>query len=453
MKRKNNIDMVDGPLFKNIWRFLLPFVFSAIMQRLYNAADVIVIGRYAGETALASVGTSGSISAMFIDLFIGLSAGISVALGHALGAKDEERASRVIHTAMFVALVGGALVSVAGIVFAPWALSLVDVPADIMPQATLYMRIIFVGKIPVLVYNFGSAILRANGDSKRPLYIITVTGIANVLFNLFFVLVCGMKAGGVALATVIAQLGQAIAVTVLLCREEGAIKLRFKKLRIHRDAILNIIKVGIPSGLQATVFAGSNTLIQAGINSFGTATIAGNTAATNLGGFIYCVFNAFLHTALAFTSQNYGAKKYDRIGKTIRCCFADVVIFWAIAIVFVVFACRPLLGIYLPGNAAAVEKGMIRLWVMGCTYGILGFSSTMSGVLRSIGYSVHVMIVAVLGACVIRVIWILTVFEKFRTLPILYLSFAVSWIVSVIALSALYRVVRKKKFRDTESLQ
>ncbi len=431
--------MIEGPLFLKIMKFVLPLALTGLLQRLYNTDDVIVVGRYAGEIPLAAVGASGSLTTLMLDFFIGLSAGISVVLGHSIGAGKMEKARKAVHTAMFIAIFGGAIISVVGIVFAGPLLRLIEVPDDVMPQARLYMQIAFTGKIPVLIYTFGSAIVRAKGDTKRPLYIVTVSGIINVVLNLFFVCVCKMQAEGVALATVISQCYTAIFMLRLLCKEEGELKLSLRKIRLHKEVFGDVVKIGVPSAIQHSVFSISNVVVQSSVNSFGSAAvIAGNTAAANICSLFYVCFNAFYSTTIAFVSQNVGAKKPERIKKIVGACFVGILIFGAATCLIAFFGGEFLLKIYLPDNPAAMPSGLMRLRIVGCSYTLLGIMSTMNGTLRGMGYSVSNMILNIFGTCFIRFLWIVTVFNATRNFLTLYLAYPISWAVAFICLGTLY---------------
>lgn len=442
--KSKNVDMVNGPLFKNIWRFTVPFMLTGLLQIFYNAADVMVVGRYGGQEALAGVGTTGALTTLILNFIIGLSVGVSVTLGQALGAKDYDGAEKIVHTAMLLCFFGGAVVSVIGIVFAESLLSLIDVPADVMPQAKIYMQIIFAGKIPALVYNFGSAILRAKGDTKRPLYIVTVSGIINVILNLFFVIKLGMKADGVGLATVISQVFTAVAILYCLCTEEGCTRLFFRKIRMHKKEALRIVKIGLPSGIQSMVFNLANVIIQSGVNSFGSVTIAGNSAATSVGGFYYCALNSISQTAVAFVSSNKGAGKFDRIKKVVRYCMIDVAIVWAVEILITIFAAEFLVGLYVPGNEAALSIGVSRHMIIGCSYGLCGIMEVASGALRGMGKSFITMMVAIIGVCGIRIVWVLFFFPLIGTYTSLVISLPLSWIVTSALQYVMYRYVFRK---------
>lgn len=452
MKQNKNINMCEGPLFKNILKFSFPFMLTGLSQQLYNAADVIVVGRYAGQNALAGVGSTGSLITLILTLFLGLSAGVSVTAGRAMGAKDSNGISQIVHTAILISILSGVAISVFGFIFTRPLLNLIDVPAEVMPQAEIYMKIIFIGKTPTLIYNFGSAILRAKGDTKRPLYIVTISGIINVLLNLFFVIKLNMAAGGVALATTISQLFTAIAIIFILYRETDSTKLCLKKLKIHKKQLLSIIKIGLPSGFQSMVFSISNVLIQSSVNSFGPVAVAGNAASANIGSFYYVALNTFFHTSMAFVSQNMGAKKYDRIKKSVGCCLIAVCIVWAIESAITVLFGKHLISFYAPGNTEAIKMGLIRLSIVGCTYGLCGCMEVMNGALRGIGYSFTNMLLSILGVCGIRIVWIFTAFRAIGTFSSLFYSLPLSWIGTLLMNSLFFfyaiNKIKKNSYAD-----
>ncbi len=446
--KSRSIDMCSGPLFTKIWRFTFPFMLTGMLQRLYHAADVIVVGRYAGQDALAGVGTTASLITLLLNLFLGLSAGVSVAAGRAMGAKKDKAVSEIVHTTILTAIICGAFVSVIGIIFTDPLLRLTGVPDSVMPYAKIYMQISFCGKIFVLLYNFGAAILRAKGDTKRPLYIITISGIINIVLNLFFVLKLGMTSDGVALATIISQFFNAVCVVYLLVKENDSTKLYLSKLKIHFKHLKDIAVVGVPAGIQSTIFSFSNVIIQSSVNSFGSAAIAGSAAANSVDGFFYIALNSFFQATMAFVSQNMGAKNYKRINKVVIYCLLSVCILWvAIAVITLLFG-RFLIGIYAPGDVEAINWGIIRLAIVGCTYGLCGCMEVMSGALRGIGYSFFSMISAIAGVCGIRLVWIATVFKAFPSFEVLFVSFPISWLGTFLFHSILFIILKKRMIKN-----
>ena len=451
MKAKNSIDMIHGSLWGKIFKFAVPLILTGMLQRFYNAADVIVVGRYAGHEALAGVGTTSSVTAFLLEITMGLSVGASVVLGRALGRDDKESASKIVHTSMLVSFIGGLLMAFVCVGFAEPLLNMINVPDNVMGQAKIYLQIYSVGSVFSLIYNFGASILRAKGDTKRALYIVTVSGIVNVVLNLVFVVGFGMKADGVAIATLIANLINAVSVVYILCREEDAVKLDLRKLCIDKKQFPLIVRDGIPSGIQGSVFSLSNIIIQSNINSFGDAAIAGNTASANIGAFLLVMLNAFYQASLAFVSQNYGAKKYDRIKKTVYVCVAYSVVLWAIQAAVVFVFNRQLISIYAPGDAEAIAYGMLKNIRVCLLYGLCGLMNTMSGALRGMGASISSMIVSVAGVCGIRILWIVTAFRANPTFEMLCLCYPLSWI-GTLAMHTLMFCVMYRKYRRQERL-
>lgn len=307
------MDMCSGPLPGKILRFAIPLMLSSILQLLFNAADVIVVGQFAGSTSLAAVGSTGALINLLTNVFLGLSIGTNVLVARYFGARQEKNIHETIHTSMMIALIGGGILVVLGLLLARPLLELMGTPEDVLDKAALYMRIIFVGCPAMMMYNFGSAVLRAVGDTKRPLYYLTVAGILNIVLNLFFVIVFNMDVAGVALATIISQCLSMALVINCLRKEEGALKFSFRKMKIHREKFKAILQIGLPAGLQGAIFSVSNVLIQSTVNSFGSIAMAGNTAASNIEGFVYVAMNSMYQSAISFTGQNMGAQKYKRV--------------------------------------------------------------------------------------------------------------------------------------------
>ena len=445
LKAKKKIDMGNGSLFKGILAFAIPYMLTGLLGRLYNAADMVVVGRYASQEALAGVGASGSLTELILDMFLGLSVGASVSLGRSLGAGDREKTRRIVHTATAISLIGGAIVSFIGIFFAEPLLSLIDVPENVMPQAKKYMIVIFSGRVWMLLYTFCAAMLRAKGDAKRPLYIGMASGALNVLLNLVFVLGFKMQADGVALATVISQLLSAILVVILFLKEDDETKLNIRKIKIHKDELVEILKIGIPSGIQASVFALANVIIQWGVNSLGDTAMAGTTAAGNVASFYYLALNTFAQAAVTFVSFNMGARKYDRVKKSVRICLLYVVAVWIIEAIITAIAGDFLVSLYAPGNAGAIEVGALRLATLGYTYGLCGLMEVFSGALRGMGYAFSSMLMSVCGVCGIRITWVLTVFKNtlgvlpvIESAAVLFYAMPLSWIGTLLLQYAFY---------------
>ncbi|MEF9973524.1 MAG: MATE family efflux transporter [Clostridia bacterium] len=448
IKRHYEMDMTEGPLFKKLLLFSVPLMLSGVLQLLYNAADIVVVGRFAGSTALAAVGSTASLINLLINLFIGLSIGASVVIARYYGAGQHKDVSQAVHTAILVAGVAGVVVGIFGFLMSRTLLTMTGTPDDVMDQAVLYLQIYFLGLPASMTYNFGAAILRAVGDTRRPLYYLTIAGFVNVVLNLISVIAFGMGVAGVAIATVVSQVVSAVLVIICLCRSHGSIHLRIKDLRIHRDKLLAILHVGLPAGIQSTVFSISNVLIQSSVNSFGSAVMAGNAAASNLDSFVNITMNAVSQAALSFTGQNMGAKNYRRIGRVVAQCSMLVLGIGLVLGAGMISVGRTLLGIYTI-DPQVVAYGMIRLEILCGTYFLCGLMDTFASVLRGMGHSMAPMLVTLFGVCGIRITWLYTVFAAQHTLPELYMSYPVSWLVTL-AVHILCFAVVYKKLRSAE---
>lgn len=423
----HEIDMCSGPLFMKIVVFSLPLMMSGLLQLLYNAADIIVVGRFAGPTALAAVGSTGSLTNLIVSVFMGLSVGSSVAVAQYYGAGEHHHVGEVVHTSVATSLVTSIIVSIFGIAMAEKLLAAMGTPPDVLGQATLYLRIYFAGMPASMLFNYGSSILRAVGDTKRPLYYLTISGIVNVVLNLIFVVFFHMGVAGVAIATVISQILSAVLVVICLVQFNGSIKLDLRAIRFHKDKLLLLIKIGLPAGLQGSIFSLSNVLIQSSVNSFGSAVMAGNSAAQNIEGFIYVAMNAIHHTALTFTGQNVGAGEYKRVRRVFWICSMLVTGIGLILGFLALFSGKFLLGIYAPDNAEVIEYGMVRMMIICGTYFLCGLMDTFVGMQRGMGASLTPMIVSIIGVCGFRIAWIYTAFAQHRELEMLYYSYPISW--------------------------
>lgn len=432
MDKKNyEIDMCNGPILGKMLLFTIPLMFSSILQILFNAADVIVVGRFAGDNSLAAVGSTTSIIALLTNLFIGLSVGANVLVARYYGAAKKKELSETVHTAMLLSAFSGIILTIVGCIGVKQILVLMSTPEEVLPLAVLYLRIYFLGMTATMIYNFGSAILRAVGDTQRPLYYLIVAGIINVSFNLLFVIVFRMGVAGVATATVISQSVSAFLVVRCLIHEESGIRLEIRQLHLDYHKFINILKIGLPAGFQGIVFSLSNVVIQSSVNSFGAIVVAGNSSAANIEGFVYFAMNAFYQASLSFTSQNVGAGKNERIGKVALCSQACVIIVGLVLGNAVVIFGRPLLGIY-SSNEAVIEAGMTRLSVIARTYALCGMMDVMVGSLRGMGYSVMPMIVSLIGACGLRILFVVTLFQipALHSISALYFCYPVTWAVT-----------------------
>lgn len=437
------IDMCNGPLFGKILRFAFPLMLSGMLQLFFNAADIVVVGRFAGPTALAAVGSTGALINLLINVFIGLSVGTNVLVARYYGARDGQQLHETVHTSVLTSLVSGAALIVIGLLLAEPLLTLMGTPEDVLGQAALYMRIYFIGMPAMMLYNFGAAILRSVGDTKRPLYFLLLSGLVNVLLNLVLVIVFHLGVAGVAIATVVSQVISAALVAICLIKSDAPYRLEIKKLHIYKSKLLEMIKIGLPAGMQGAVFSISNVLIQSSINSFGSTVMAGSTAAGNIENFVYTAMNAFYQTALSFTGQNVGGKKYDRIGKIMRICVLSVTVVGLVLGGSAYLFGSSLLSIYT-SDPQVIQYGLVRMMYVCIPYFACGIMDTLVGSLRGMGCSVLPMIVSLTGACALRVVWILTIFQMNHTLGVLFISYPVSWTVTALAHFICYLIVHHR---------
>lgn len=432
-KKNYEIDMCNGPILKKVLIFAVPLMCSSILQLLFNAADIVVVGRFAGDNSLAAVGSNAALINLLTNLFVGLSIGANVLVGKEYGGKKEQDLSKTVHTAMLLSIFSGIMLTVIGIFGARKILILMQTPKEVLDLATIYLRIFFLGMTANMIYNFGSAILRAIGDTKRPLYYLLYAGVINVILNLFFVMILKMDVAGVAMATVISQCISAILIMRCLIKERGPIKLVINKLHIDKDKFVEILKIGLPAGFQGIIFALSNVVIQSSVNSFGGVVVAGNSAAANIEGFVYVAMNAFYQGAISFTSQNMGAGNYKRINKILIVCQMCVITVGLLLGNLVLYFGHSLLQMYT-SNSNVINAGMVRLGVVAKTYALCGIMDVMVGVLRGMGYSIMPMIVSLIGACGLRLLWIATIFqlEEFHKVEVIYESYPITWIITII---------------------
>lgn len=417
----------ERSLTGQIIRYTIPLMLTGILQLLYNAADNIVVGRFDGSQALAAVGSTGALINLIVNVFMGLSVGTAVAVAHDYGAKDDEGVQRTVHTSILISIFCGLFVGAFGCLCSGTFLKWMGTPDDVLPLSTTYLAIYFLGTPASLIYNFGASILRSIGDTKRPLFFLTISGILNVVLNLVFVIVFHLGVAGVALSTIISQYVSMVMIIVCLMREKGCCHLDLRKLHIYKDKMLKIIRVGLPAGFQGTVFSLSNVVIQSSVNSFGSLVMAGNTAAAQLEGFAYTAMNSVYHAALTFVGQNIGAKRYDMINKVVFRCLGIVTFIGVVLGGLMYTFGQPLLEIYLPNDPDAIPYGLTRLKYIIIPYFLCGTMEVMVGGQRGMGMSIIPMITSLVGSCALRVIWVTTVFAAFRTLPVLYLSYPISW--------------------------
>lgn len=440
-----SMNLCEGSIVKNLFLFAMPLIASGILQLLFNAVDVIVVGKFAGENALAAVGSNGSMINLLINVFMGLSIGANVMVARYFAAKEEENLRKTVHTAITVSVVCGIFIAFVGFFAARQLLTWMKSPAEVIDLATLYLKIYFLGMPANLAYNFGAAILRGIGDTKRPLYYLTFAGVVNVVLNLILVIVFHMDVAGVAIATVASQCVSAILVLRCLMKEEGAVRFEMQYVGIDKQIFFKILQIGLPAGVQSSLFSLSNVVIQSSVNSFGAIVVAGNSAAQSVEGFAYIGMNAFSQAAVAFVSQNLGAGKYERINKIVATTMISVLIVGIILGNGVYLLGEPILSLY-SDNAMVIEAGLRRLSIICCMYAICGLMDCIVGVLRGLGYSVMPMIVSLLGACAFRMVWIFVFFqiEQFHTIDTVYWAYPISWSVTVIVHMICFFTIRKK---------
>lgn len=450
---KYELDMCSGSILKKMLVFTLPLMLSSILQLLFNAADIVVVGRFAGDNSLAAVGSTTALVNLLTNLFVGLSIGANVTAARLYGAKQNDALSRTVHTSIAVSLISGVILTFIGFFGAEKMLVLMSTPPEITELAAVYLRIYFLGITALMVYNFGSAILRAIGDTKRPLYYLMASGAVNVVLNLIFVICFKMDVAGVALATVISQCLSAALVVRCLMKEQGAIRLVLRSIKIHRQELLSIIRIGLPAGFQGIVFSLSNVVIQSAVNLFGNVVVAGNSAAANIEGFVYVAMNSFYQAVLSFMSQNFGAGNYKRLNKILitgeLCVTAVGLLLGNLAVIFG----EQLLRIY-SDSPDVIAAGMIRLRYISRLYALCGIMDVLVGALRGIGCSITPMIVSVIGACGLRLVWIATVFTipEYHSVETVFLSYPITWIITASVHLICYIIVRKRVKRLYEKV-
>lgn len=443
----DNERMLRGPLLKNIVVYTVPIILTSLLQLLFNAADLVVVGRFCGSVSVAAVGATGAITNLIVNLFIGLSVGAGVTVAHGLGSREDEVVHRTVHTAIPAAVVSGIVLTVVGVTCSELFLTWMDTPEDVLPLSAVYMKIYFGGITFTMVYNFSASILRAVGDTKSPLIFLTVAGVVNVVLNVVFVTQFNMNVAGVALATTISQGISAVAMVVVLMKRKDACKFRPSKMRFYGEQLKKIVSIGLPAGIQGSLFSISNVLIQSSINSFGSVVMSGNAASGNIEGFVYVCLNAFHQTAVNFIGQNVGAQQYKRVKKIFFICLACTTVV-GLSMGSLAFAFgRQLLSIYITDSAEAIEYGMLRLGCICLPYFLCGLMDVTTGALRGMGASLEPMIISVLGVCGLRIGWIMTLFQipAFHSPQSLYASYMVSWLVTfLIELVAFFRVYNKQ---------
>lgn len=447
---KKKIDMLSGPLAWPLITYAVPIMLTSVLQLLFNAADLVVVGAYCGSFSVAAVGATGAITNLIVNLFIGLSVGTGVAVAHGIGSREWDQVRNTVHTAVPMALVSGLFLTVLGVGLSRRILRAMGTPEEVLGLAATYMEIYFLGITAHMLYNFCASMVRAAGDTKSPLVILTAAGVVNVGLNILFVRYLGRNVDGVALATVLSETGAAIAIVILMVRRTDSCRLELRKLRFHKEPLKKMLRIGIPAGIQSCMFSLSNVLLQSAVNSFGAVAVSGNAAVANLEGFMYVIENSFHQTAVNFVGQNCGALQFRRVKKVTGLCMLYATI---AGLLFGGLMCLfgpQLLSLYITDSPEAIAIGVARMMITVAPYFLYGLQDVITGVLRGIGASFVSMILTVLGICGIRVLWIYTVFQipRFHSQTVLYVSYPLSWIVTLIiqltAFSVIFRRLQKR---------
>ena len=442
---KKSQSMISGPLLPSIIRYTIPIILTSVLQLLFNAADLMVVGRFCGSVSVAAVGNTTALTNLMVNFFVGLSVGAGVTVAHGLGSRRDSIVHNTVHTAIPLSLICGGFLTVLGVCFSRTFLEMMGTPGNVLELSAVYMKIYFAGITFTMLYNFCAAILRAAGDTRSPLIYLTFAGIINVLLNLIFVTKLHMNVAGVALATTIAQAISAVLVMIALMRRSDACRLQLKAMRFHKEQLSKMLRIGLPAGTQSAMFSISNVLIQSSVNSFGGVFMSGNAAAGNIEGFIYSSINAFHQTAVNFIGQNAGARQYKRIRQILIWCLICAAATGAILGGLAYGFGPQLLSLYINDSAEAIGYGMLRLGIVGITYLLCGFMDVSTGALRGLGESFTPMLISVLGVCGIRIGWVYTIFRipAFHTPQSLFISYPVSWTVTflfqLIAFLKLYK--------------
>ena len=443
---KKNIDILNGSLFKGIILYTMPIILTNILQLLFNAVDMVVVGRFCGSISLAAVGATGSLTALCLSVFSGLSMGVGVSVAHGIGMNDKKATHEAIHTAIPVALISSVLISLITVVFAKDMLSLMGTPDEVIGLSTTYMRICFGGIVFQLVLNFVAAILRAFGDTRSPLVALTIGGVVNVVLNIIFVTLLHMNVAGVALATVISQAVSMVIVLGVLINRNDEFKLTLRSMRIYTVPLRKIIQIGIPSGLQGCIFNMSNVIIQSSVNSFGSAVMSGNAAAGGIENFVYMTMNSFSQTSMNFVGQNNAAHNDKRVRRTVLLCVVIEVLV-AVAMSTIIYAFRYFfIGMFIADSQEAISWAIIRLQYICLPYFMCGIMEILTGALRGMGVALVPMFISIIGVCGFRIGWIFSVFQmpQYHTLQSLYFSYPFSWTFTILALLVAFIVMARR---------
>ncbi len=462
MEHTKERDLFAGSLTKSIFLYTLPIMATSLLQLLFNTADLLVVGNFNGPGALAAVGSTSALINLIVNLLVGLSVGATVVVAQAWGAGDRASLERAVHSAMAISLIGGVLMGLVGFFFGGTFLSWMGTTEEVLADATLYIKIYFVGVPAGMIYNFGAAILRAIGNTRTPLFFLTTAGVVNIIFNVIFVAAFDMGVAGVATATSISQLISAVLVVVYLVKSREPYRLSIRKIRFHRGEVTRTLRIGVPAGLQSALFSISNVIVQSSVNSFkDVAVVAGNTAAMTVEGYVYSVMNSFSNTAMTYIGQTNGAGRNDRIPAVARRCLILVTSF-GIAAGLLVYLCRvPLLSMFARAGATegeavdmvrVLEVGAERMLFICLPYFLCGLMDVLTGMLRGMGYSTVPMIITVAGVCVVRIVWIFTYFKAHHTLGALYFSYPLSWFVTALVQGTLFLVMYRRLRREERHL-
>lgn len=438
--------MLQGSLAWPLVTYAIPIMLTSVLQLLFNAADLVVVGRYCGSVSVAAVGSTGAITNLIINLFIGMSVGAGVAVAHGIGSREREAVFRTVHTAVPLAAISGIFLTVVGVSLSGKILRAMSTPEDVLPLSKMYMEIYFLGITFNMLYNFCASMIRAAGDTKTPLVILTLAGILNVILNVLFVKFGGMNVDGVAWATILSEGLSAVAIIWVMTQRRDVCRLELRKVHIYKEPLLKMLRIGVPAGIQSSMFSASNVALQSAVNTFGSVAVSGNAAVSNLEGFMYVIENAFHQTAVNYVGQNCGAQQFDRVKRVTGLCTLYAVIAGLVA-GFTMYACGPqLLSLYITDSQEAIQIGMERMKVDILPYFLFGMQDVLTGVLRGMGASFLSMIITVLGICGIRILWINTVFQipAFHTQPSLYLSYPLSWSITFLVQFTAFLVVFRK---------
>lgn len=452
-KKKNRfeIDMCNGSIMNKLISFSIPLMISGILQLAFNAVDIVVVGRFSGSESLAAVGSTTALINVFTNLFIGISLGANVLAARFYAAGREKEMSETVHTAITFAIISGVVMALVGLFFSRGALELMGTPDNVINLSTLYMKIYFLGMPFFMLYNYGAAILRAVGDTKRPLLFLIVAGVINACLNLLLVIAFHLGVAGVAIATVTAQFVSCVLVLRCLYKSDSSYQLRFSKLMIKKVYLGQIFQVGIPAGIQSTVINFSNVLLQSSVNSFGSVAMAGYTAANNIFGFLYASINAVTQACMSFTSQNYGVGKLKRMDKVLRDC-AILSISIAAVLGGLAYSFGPQILTVYTSDPKVINCGMEILAYTSITYFLCGIMDLFPGALRGMGYSAVPMVLSVIGTVGTRIVWVFGIFPNHRSLSVLFVSYPVSWIITIVLQVVCFYFVRKRVHQKEKRL-